>query len=133
MKRPKKERIPLEEPESFGLSLGERLRAAGADPVPPVSAPEGRPQAPSVPSKPSGLGKVTLQRQTKGRGGHPVVVAVLDPPPRDSEDLAKRLRKALGCGARVEEGRVVLQGDLVDRAKAWFEAAGATRVVVSGG
>ncbi|WP_352425317.1 translation initiation factor [Aminomonas paucivorans] len=134
MKRPRKERVPLEDPGTFGLSLGEILRVPGAEtPSPAPSAPPVREEPPPAPGAPrSGFGKVTLQRQSKGRGGHPVTVTVLEPPSGNLEELAKRLRKALGCGARVEEGRLVLQGDLVDRAKAWFEAAGATRVVVSG-
>jgi translation initiation factor 1 len=35
-------------------------------------------------------------------------------------DIAKQLRRALGCGASVEGDTVVLQGDHQERAAAWL-------------
>jgi len=75
------------------------------------------------------LSKVSLQRRTAGYGGKTATVVLL---PRgaevDLEALAKEMRKALGCGSRVEEGRVVLQGDIADRAEAWLLKRGVKRV-----
>jgi len=77
----------------------------------------------------SRLNKVSLQRRTAGYGGKTATVVLL---PRDAavdlEALAKDMRKALGCGSRVEEGRVVLQGDIADRAEAWLLKRGVKRV-----
>lgn len=74
--------------------------------------------------------KVAIQRQTAGRGGKTVTVVML---PKDVaidlEALAKDMRKSLGCGSRVEEGRVVLQGDIVDRAELYFQKIGVQKIV----
>jgi translation initiation factor 1 (eIF-1/SUI1) len=47
----------------------------------------------------------------------------------DLAALAKRMRKALGTGARVEDGQIVLQGDQRDVAGAWLSREGATVVL----
>lgn len=64
----------------------------------------------------------SLQRQTAGRGGKTVTLVVF---PKNCtvnlEMLAKEMRKALGCGAHVEENSVVLQGDIAGRAEKWLE------------
>jgi len=77
----------------------------------------------------SKLHKVSLQRRTAGYGGKTATVVLL---PRDAavdiEALAKEMRKALGCGSRVEGGRVVLQGDIADRAEAWLLKRGVKRI-----
>jgi hypothetical protein len=50
-------------------------------------------------------------------------------PGRQREGLARDLKKALGCGATVEDGSVVLLGDLAERARDWLAARGAKRIV----
>ncbi len=74
--------------------------------------------------------RVSVQRQTAGRGGK-TVTAVLIPEssPVDRKQLAKEMRKGLGCGSFVEGGNVVLQGDLCDRAKEWLLKKGVKQVV----
>ena len=59
--------------------------------------------------------KVVVRFTRKGHGGKTVttVAGVL---PHAQEALCTEMKKALGCGARVEDGAIVLQGDLVDRA-----------------
>jgi translation initiation factor 1 len=47
----------------------------------------------------------------------------------EREDLASRMKRALGCGATIEGDDVVLLGDLVERAALWLEGNGARRVV----
>ncbi len=75
------------------------------------------------------ISKVALRRERAGRGGKTVTIVIL---PRDYKGdkaaLAKDLRKALGCGSMMEEGNIVLQGDISDRAEAWFLKKGAARV-----
>ncbi|MFM7143946.1 MAG: translation initiation factor [Alphaproteobacteria bacterium] len=77
----------------------------------------------------SRAGKLVLRRERKGRGGK--TVTVLDGAPAgDLSELARAMKKALGCGATVEGGSIVLLGDLSDRARDWLAARGARRVVV---
>lgn len=106
-------------------SLAEALRARGlqvAEVVPAVAPPVG----PDL----SRGGKVVVRRERKGHGGKTVtVVDGLALPPADLESLARRMRKALGCGSWVEDGRVLLQGDRAPAAETWLRANGARHVV----
>lgn len=45
------------------------------------------------------------------------------------KELAVEMKKALGCGAMVEDQDVILQGSLVDRAVKWFDKQGAKQIV----
>lgn len=75
------------------------------------------------------LSKVILRRRTSGFGGKTVVQLTL---PQGSnielELLAKEIRKALGCGSRVEKGEIFLQGDICDRAEEWLYKKGVKKV-----
>ena len=51
---------------------------------------------------------------------------------KDLAALAKELRKALGCGSAMEEGKIVLQGDIMERVEAWFLKKGAAKITKSG-
>ena len=72
--------------------------------------------------------KVVVRRERKGHGGKTatVVEGVLA---AQRETLAAEMKKAFGCGARVEEESIVLQGDIADRACTWLEKRGAKKVV----
>jgi translation initiation factor 1 (eIF-1/SUI1) len=72
--------------------------------------------------------KVVVRREKKGHGGKTatIVEGVL---PAVRESMATEMKKAFGCGARVEEDAIVLQGDIPDRACAWLEKRGAKKVV----
>ena len=48
---------------------------------------------------------------------------------QDVSALAREAAKALGTGARVEEGALVVQGEQTDRLVAWLEARGFASVV----
>ncbi|MDR3230835.1 MAG: translation initiation factor [Synergistaceae bacterium] len=80
---------------------------------------------------PSAFTQVTLHRQSAGRAGRTVTMVAIKPPqsPAALEALAKTLRRALGCGSHVEQDRIVLQGDIPDRAQEWFVKKGARKVV----
>jgi len=68
--------------------------------------------------------------ERKGRGGKTVtVIAQLQLEQAGLEQVAGDLRRALGCGARVEGAEVVVQGDVRDRARAWLTERGVQRVV----
>lgn len=75
--------------------------------------------------------KVVVRRERSGRGGKTVtLVEQLGWPPGELERLSKKMKKALGCGARVEGDAVLLQGDLEERAAAWLEAEQVAKRVV---
>lgn len=118
--------------ETFSLSIGElmgREKPQTSPETPPAPPP---PSAPHTPQDAVGsFAQVTLHRQSAGRGGKTVTLVAIKPPqaPAMLETLAGALRKDLGCGSRVEEGRIVLQGNIPDRAQEWFVKKGARKVV----
>ncbi|MCA9711355.1 MAG: translation initiation factor, partial [Myxococcales bacterium] len=69
--------------------------------------------------------------EKKGRGGK--TATVLEGPglpARGLEDMARRLRRSLGCGAHVEGATIVLTGAQTERVRDWLAGEGATQVVV---
>ena len=77
------------------------------------------------------ISKVILRRRTSGFGGKTVVQLTL-PQGCNIElaMLAKEIRKALGCGSRVEKGEILLQGDICDRAEEWLYKQGVKKVQI---
>ncbi len=75
-------------------------------------------------------GKLVVRYESKGRKGKTVTrisgVGGDDP---SRALLLKTMKRALGVGAALEGGDLVLQGQLVERAAAWLEARGAKHVV----
>ena len=129
-----------------GVNLGDLLRARGLVPeetdgpkeagaAPDFDATDqGAPPARTSAEERVGLPpfppRVVLRRERKGRGGRTVtMVQGLGWDTDALTELARRMARALGCGAGVEDGDVVLQGDLVKRAEAWLMAQGADRIV----
>lgn len=95
------------------------------------SAPS-RPPESSGPPDPTDLrGKAVVRQERKGRGGKTVTVVDGAAVRRiaDLDALAKTMRKALGTGARVKDGKIVLQGDQRASAGAWLEKQGAQVVI----
>ena len=83
-------------------------------------------------AEPSALdlrGKLVVRRQKKGQGGKTVtcVEGLSDPA---HPDLLKPMKKALGCGGRVEGDVLILATGDHARVAAWFRAAGANQVVL---
>jgi translation initiation factor 1 len=124
MKREKKNAVPTDETGPLTLSLGallgrEKAATDEARKEPPPPAPVSGSKRGTLP------GRVILARETKGRGGKTVTALSFgEGVPSDLEGLAKELRTALGCGGTVEGDRVVLQGDQIERASAWFAKKG---------
>jgi translation initiation factor 1 (eIF-1/SUI1) len=73
-----------------------------------------------------------VRRERKGHGGKTAtVIAGLALPAQGLEQVARSLRRSLGCGASAAGGeQVVVQGDQTDRVRAWLVARGVERVVV---
>lgn len=125
----KRERIDVGrgEAEALMASLGEVLGMEGAR--------EGaRPEAESASARREGgtlrIAKAILQRTRVG-GGKWAVRTLLRPQPDAArlDELAREARRALGTGARVEDGAVVIQGDIAERVEAWIRGRGAREVV----
>ena len=96
--------------------------------------PEGpKAQTPKAPAEPSGPpplhGKIVLRREKKGRGGK-TVTRVSGLPPERLKELCSRMKKGLGCGAKVEGEDIVLLGSLTERGADWLRSEGAREVVV---
>lgn len=121
---------PKKKPSSpfAGLAaLREVLPAAPAAAPAPAPAP-----APAAAVGRDGLGgKIVVARTRKGRGGKTVtVVSGITARGAALEELARELRQALGCGAVVEEDRILVQGEQEPRVRAFLESRGARRVVI---
>ena len=78
------------------------------------------------------IGKISLQHQRSGRGGKTVTLVSIGEAKavvkQNLEALLKEMKKSLGCGGRIEEGRIVLQGEIANRASEWFVKMGAKAV-----
>ncbi len=141
----KKEKINTEKVESgFSSALAGQLIAKGFTPAAGELSPVPANKVGELSSVPANLEnkivagvnlakieKLVLRREKKGRGGKTVtVVSGFNMQSARLEELARTMRKALGCGSTVEEGTIVLQGDITDRTRIWLEKQGAKKVVV---
>lgn len=105
----------------FGISLGALLGKAEPELTQKPKEEKKEKSKSAVMPAELKIPKVSLQKKRAGCGGKTVTVVTLS---KDSnvapEALVKELKKGLGCGARVEDGKIVLQGDIADRAAEWF-------------
>jgi translation initiation factor 1 len=129
-----KEKPPLQEAPTALSSLADVLRARGVQVAESSSAASTPPPAVKPPRDGgpdlSHSGKLVVRRERKGHGGKTVtVIEGLRLSSTQLEMVARTLRKTVGCGSRVENGCVLLQGDLVAAADKWLRAHGATQVV----
>lgn len=76
--------------------------------------------------------KAIVRRERAGRGGRTVTkIEGLGLDEAALTTLADEMKRDLGCGAFVEDGAVVLQGDLEERAAAALERRGVQQVVLA--
>ncbi|MCU0671625.1 MAG: translation initiation factor [Myxococcota bacterium] len=99
--------------------------SSAADPADREASPASAP-APRAPTW--GSAKIVLSRERKGRGGK-TATRVRGLPETRLDELATKMKKALGCGATVEDADVILLGDVVERAAKWLRDEGAPRVI----
>ena len=116
------------------MSLGELLGRAPAASGQDAAREAGKKDAAAKDSDSSQTGakinRVSLQRQTAGRGGKTVTLVIVpNDCAADLDALAKQMRRGLGCGSRVENRAVVLQGDIIDRAEQWLTKYGVKKIV----
>jgi translation initiation factor 1 len=127
-----KKELPATTPPAALGSLGDLLRERGMSVTTEAAAPPPTTQPPApAPGGPdlSRASKLIVRRERKGHGGKAVtVVDGLAGSAAALDALARAMRKALGCGSWVEDGRIVLQGDRPDAAAAWLARQGARQV-----
>jgi translation initiation factor 1 len=83
------------------------------------------------PPKPKGPARAVIRIERKQRGGKEVtVVDHLGLPARELELWCRALKQALGCGGSVENGLIVLQGDLRTRLPDLLTKHGVVKVTV---
>ncbi len=136
---PPARRAPVEEPGAGFGGLAAALAAQGlasgdsASSAAPTSPPDAAPPPTPAAAGSGGAlrGKVVVRQERKGRGGK--TVTLLEGPAlatlSDLDAFARRVRKALGTGARVEGSAVAVQGDQREAAGAWLGKQGATVVL----
>lgn len=82
--------------------------------------------SPSLPKR------CVIRHSRKGRGGKTVTLVSHLGLSADQLTLwCARLRKSMGCGGKVENDVIVLQGDVRDRVAEWFSEKGVGRVSTS--
>lgn len=120
-------------PEGLTHNPFAALRPEGASPAPPSSS-----ASDETPRKDGAdpdradeepTGRLVVRREKRGRGGKTVTrIAGLELADGALADLSRDMKRALGCGASVEEGDILLQGALVERAATWLEERFGVRV-----
>lgn len=111
-------------------SLKDQLQQAGFEATPGALEPDEPDEAQAAPTGIVYARKVVVRHSRKGRGGK--TVTLIDGVRHGHEELLSDLKKGLGVGGAVEGERIMLQGDQVDRAVAWFDKQGDVQQVVRG-
>jgi uncharacterized repeat protein (TIGR03833 family) len=106
-------------------SPSERATEPAEPAVPPTASPSAMPTSDARHFP----GQVTLQRETKGRGGK-AVTRIGGLAPAHLDEMCLQMKRALGCGATVEPPDLLLLGSLEQRAAQWLREAGARLVVI---
>lgn len=94
-------------------------------------APTPTPAATPAPAPTRGPARAVVRYERKGRGGkEATIVEQLGLPDDQLDAWCRDLKRTLGCGGSVEDGRLVLGGDQRKRLPALLEAKGVRRVSV---
>ena len=127
----KKDRITLGDSQSLGNNPFAALREGSAESRDPGgNASAAAPPPPSTEWTLASLPRVVLRMERKGHGGKTVTVLTgFEASPGALKKLSRQLKKQMGCGARIVDSDVVLQGDLRERVRAWLLSQGVRRVV----
>jgi translation initiation factor 1 len=109
----------------FGSGLADALKTAGfSASASPKNVPHGdEPEAVLSSPSPPGNSRIHLRIERKGRKGKTVTIlgGLGDQSEEDRKAVARKIGKALGCGAGVEGDEVVVQGDQRERVEAWLK------------
>ncbi|HUQ05413.1 MAG TPA: translation initiation factor [Kofleriaceae bacterium] len=115
---------PDQKPEKKGLADLAALRD---------SLPAGTPPAPKPVPEKKGPARAVVRLEKKGRRGkETTIIEKLELKPVELEAWCKDAKSAMGCGGTVEDGAIVLQGDLRKRLEVWLTGRGVRKVTVAG-
>lgn len=121
-------RVPVDggtasEPLTIPIGAAMGIAACGDEAEAPQVTPEER-------SATASFSRAVLQRARAG-GGKWTVRVLLTPKPdaRQLEELAREARRALGTGARTEDGVLTVQGDIPGRLEDWLRKRGIPKVI----
>lgn len=122
-------KLPTDGGQGLGQNPFAGLTGAGLPSAPPPSA-----AAPVKPEPARNRGRVDIKRTTAGRGGKTVtlVTGFVGIGLPEKESLAKKMRNACGCGERVKDGDIEIQGDQREKIAQILSEAG-FRPVFAGG
>ena len=122
-----KQRIPVSGTSTPTTSMADMFQQAGVAPIAPSqterpSTDMPHEETPAAASEtPFDLRRVRIRIERKHRGGKTVtLIEGIDLPPDARTTLLKQLKTALGCGGIIEGETLVLQGDIVERARKWI-------------
>lgn len=107
-------------------ALRDRLPAGPVTPTTPSEQAKASPPDPIAQAK-----KLVLRRERKGHGGK--TATRIEGLVANAEVLNTALgeiKRALGCGATIDGGDIVVQGDQTDRLAAYLESRGAKKIII---
>jgi translation initiation factor 1 (eIF-1/SUI1) len=117
-------------PDLAAEPLDETRRSKSTSDPKPAAAPKSTPPPKSKGQPLPSSDRIVVRRERKGHGGKAVTIAEGAGLARhDVEQLARDAAKALGVGARVEDGALVVQGEQTERLITWLAARGFASVV----
>lgn len=109
----------------FAALAGRRSELPSAPASPDPAA------ARSAPAEKRGPARAVVRYERKGRGGKEVtLIEQLGLPEGDLVQWLKALKQSLGCGGRIEEGAIVLQGDQRERLPGLLTLRGVRKISV---
>ena len=122
-KKPPSKVVPVGEPQK--LTHNPFAAIAPAGPSPSAEAGQASEPGPSAARR----GRLVLARETKHRGGKAVVIVrgfsqLSHWDEAAIQQLAKELKRALGCGGTAEHDELVVQGDRPAQVAQWLRAQG---------
>jgi len=84
---------------------------------------------PLVVSLAKNIDRVILRKERKGHGGKiATTVEIRSGGYLNLKEIAKGMKNRLGCGGKVENGLIVLQGDISDRVSEYFRKMGIEKI-----
>ncbi len=129
--------IALDGETAFSIPIGEALGLTDrTGEMPQRARPHAETNAANTPQDAetwlAEVKQATLHRETSGRGGRTVTVVSFKPAPNTAlaEQLARAMRKGLGCGSHAQDGKIILQGDIQDRAENWLTRRDVKKIVM---
>jgi len=130
---------PMRQPLPGLAALRDKLPAAPAasasvaadEPVQPEPASSTSASAAPASTVFSRAPRLVVRRERKGHGGRTATrIEGLIGSTRELERAVGEIKRALGCGATLERGDVIVQGAQGDRLLAFLEERGARKIVV---